>query len=175
MNASDAEEDCESRYGSLVSINSSEDNDAIDPLLQGQRRKYWIGLSDRVEDGTFFWDDGTDLTYTNWTHGEPKTGNHCVSAQSNMNTGIMPWSVQKCDENAGYICEYPDGMFAEGAEPEPFDEEFRANQWTVIKQKECTDFHWAGYNQADSGEQRGIRDAWSYVETWCAGEPFHKS
>ena len=34
----------------------------------------WIGASDLVTEGTFLWDDGSALLFTNWHTGEPNAG-----------------------------------------------------------------------------------------------------
>lgn len=34
----------------------------------------WIGLSDRAIEGTFVWDDGAPLAFSNWHAGEPNNG-----------------------------------------------------------------------------------------------------
>lgn len=44
---------------------------------------YWIGLSDRVVENYFVWDDGTPVMYTNWNSKEPNNWRNlnedCVS------------------------------------------------------------------------------------------------
>ncbi len=56
--------------GNLVTINDA----AEDRWLQeafGEEQRYWMGLSDRQQEGTFTWASGEALTYTNWAPNEP--------------------------------------------------------------------------------------------------------
>jgi len=32
---------------------------------------FWVGATDLVTEGTFIWDDGTPMSFTNWVSGQP--------------------------------------------------------------------------------------------------------
>jgi len=59
--------------GHLVAINSAAENDWIyeNVLPADVQGAMWIGLTDRVTEGTWVWTSGDPVTYTNWFPGEP--------------------------------------------------------------------------------------------------------
>ena len=65
---------------------------------------YWIGLSDRVTEGTFIWINGVPASFTYWSPGQPDNYGQedCVVIWGFDN---MTWSDQPCDLLMGYICE----------------------------------------------------------------------
>ncbi|XP_072037146.1 galactose-specific lectin nattectin-like [Amphiura filiformis] len=75
-----AERDCEGRGADLVSIHSSEENEFITNMTDGNER-VWIGLDDIAAEGDFTWSDGSHLNFTNWGSNQPDNANddeHCV-------------------------------------------------------------------------------------------------
>jgi len=69
----DAKALAESLGGTLPIITSQAENDYITSVADGN---VWLGLTDEANEGTFVWDDGTPLTYTNWNTGEPNNSNN---------------------------------------------------------------------------------------------------
>lgn len=78
----------------------------------------WIGLSDRATEGTFVWDDGSALAYTNWGQDEPNNGGTgatyqedcAIIAGAKLDKG---WDDRPCDAtevptsgNFAYLCQY---------------------------------------------------------------------
>ena len=64
----------------------------------------WIGLSDVLQEGTFAWRDGSELTYTNWKTSNPNNAGgeqHCVWAR---NDG-QGWDDIVCRRTEEYICQ----------------------------------------------------------------------
>ena len=64
----------------------------------------WIGLSDVLQEGTFAWRDGSELTYTNWKTNNPNNANdeqHCVWARGDDGT----WDDIVCRRTEEYICQ----------------------------------------------------------------------
>ena len=63
--------------GSLVSIDSASENAWLVTTFGnfgGTQRNLMLGLNDATLEGTFTWDSGEALTYTNWAVGEPNNG-----------------------------------------------------------------------------------------------------
>ena len=64
----------------------------------------WIGLSDILQEGTFSWRDGSELSYTNWKTNNPNNANaeqHCVWARGDDGT----WDDIVCRRTEEYICQ----------------------------------------------------------------------
>ena len=78
----------------------------------------WIGASDLVTEGTFLWDDGSALVFTNWHAGEPNSGGTGATYQEDcvIIAGARvdkQWDDRPCDAsevaNSGmfaYLCHY---------------------------------------------------------------------
>jgi hypothetical protein len=78
----------------------------------------WIGATDRVTEGTFLWDDGSALTFTNWHTGEPNSGG--IDATYQEDCAIIAgarvgkqWDDRPCDASEvaasgmfAYLCQY---------------------------------------------------------------------
>jgi hypothetical protein len=63
--------------GHLATIDDGAENAWVQTtwqMYQGAPHDLWIGLNDRVAEGTFAWADGTPVAYTNWDAGEPNNG-----------------------------------------------------------------------------------------------------
>ncbi|CAG2194640.1 unnamed protein product [Mytilus edulis] len=74
---------CKARRGQLASINSKAEDDAIIQHIESMNLPYSIGTrlfggaQDEIS-GTFVWEDGTSLTYSNWG---PQQPDNYVSAE----------------------------------------------------------------------------------------------
>lgn len=66
-----ARTDAASKGGRLVNIASASENSQITTWIVPTGDTHWIGLNDIVSEGTFIWDGGAPLNYTNWNPGEP--------------------------------------------------------------------------------------------------------
>ncbi len=88
----DARAEAQATNNELATVNDAAENDwlvdTLSPLVSDIR--FWIGLSDELVEGTFVWDSGELLTYTNWdavsTPDEPNggTGENFVELQINL-------------------------------------------------------------------------------------------
>jgi len=103
---------CEAMGGFLATIESGDENahvrslaDALDTGTCGDRRIVWIGLSDREAEGSFIWDEGVGLDYTNWADGEPNADASDEDWVEMVDDGTWndKWAASRC-----YVCEtYP--------------------------------------------------------------------
>lgn len=80
-------------------------------------RDTWIGLADTAVEGTFVWDDGSGLTFTNWHTGEPNDGDDTYDEDCGIIAGARvnkQWDDRPCAPlpqfpGSGvyaYLCQY---------------------------------------------------------------------
>lgn len=72
-----------------------------------QAHRWWIGLSDQGEEGTFLWEQSEEPpSFTYWYNNEPQTSNNreedCVMLMSSM---AFKWADVPCTDNAYPLCE----------------------------------------------------------------------
>ena len=66
----DAQQVCESLNSNLTSIHSAAESDFIlGQVRSADTHEFWIGFTDRANEGSLEWVDGSDVTYTNWIEG----------------------------------------------------------------------------------------------------------
>ncbi|RZF36004.1 hypothetical protein LSTR_LSTR005820, partial [Laodelphax striatellus] len=70
----EAEQECQNRGGHLASIRSEHTQHLVDNLLThspgyGDENAYWVGATDKENEGDFRWSDGLPFTYSNWFPG----------------------------------------------------------------------------------------------------------
>lgn len=103
---SEAKKYCEKIGGHLVTITSSGENSVVAKLANGGR--YWIGATDKNNEGTWEWVTGENMNYSNWDEStaEPNGGdseNYAVT----WGTSTAVWNDLSNDswEQDGFICE----------------------------------------------------------------------
>ncbi len=92
---------CESWGGSLVSIESREEDELLGEHMTAT---FWIAASDRVQEGRMFWSGGAPLTFTNWSPGQPddfQDREDCVVKTAPAGT----WNDRPCTNVIPYVCE----------------------------------------------------------------------
>lgn len=107
-----AQEDCaDDGVGThLVVIGSAIERSGVGALIGDD---LWIGLSDRVTEGTFRWVTGVASPFTAWAAGQPDGGaggDDCAEQKHMMMAG---WHDQPCEEPLPYVCE------CDGVAPDP--------------------------------------------------------
>ena len=111
-NYEDAYQSCLSRGADLVSIHSLEEQQAIAEAAYADYSGHlWIGLNDRIEEGTFAWTDGSPLDFEHWAGNEPNdwgSGEDCAHLYDG---GEHRWNDLPCGHEAGYLCRVPDLSF----------------------------------------------------------------
>ena len=92
----------------LVSMGSSAENTWVDDTADSySTSKWWMGLNDIDSEGTFAWDSGESVSYTNWHSGEPNdSGGNEDCGQLNRWTDYT-WNDEPCSSSFRYICEAP--------------------------------------------------------------------
>ncbi|MGB0590843.1 MAG: lectin-like protein [Myxococcota bacterium] len=107
-NYADAHEACLSRGGDLLSIHSQEEQELIGQAAYASYKGHlWIGINDRIEEGTFAWTDGSPVDFEHWNNNEPNdwgSGEDCGHLyEGNDNR----WNDLPCGHEAGYLCRLP--------------------------------------------------------------------
>uniref|UniRef100_A0A4X2JUS3 C-type lectin domain-containing protein n=2 Tax=Vombatus ursinus TaxID=29139 RepID=A0A4X2JUS3_VOMUR len=96
---------CINLQGRLVSIKSKEEQAFL--TQKASQKGSWIGLRDLDTEGEFTWVDGSPLTYSNWSPGEPNNegeGEDCVA----MRAYNGRWNDAYCrGQQDSWICEKP--------------------------------------------------------------------
>jgi hypothetical protein len=104
----DAETDCVTQGGSLARIPSQTAHDEIrDGAFAVLAADFWIGLTDRAEEGTFVWTDGSPLTFSAWNDGEP---NNWGDGEDCVHLGVWAggrWNDMACETAMAYVCALP--------------------------------------------------------------------
>ncbi|KAM7008878.1 uncharacterized protein LKV04_000929 [Tautogolabrus adspersus] len=95
--------DCIQRGADLMIINSKEEQD-----FAGRFQKLvWIGLSDREEEGTWRWVDGTPLNTSYWDsrepNGVPNRDEDCTEIK--RYGSVNSWNDESCELRRFWICE----------------------------------------------------------------------
>ncbi|KAK9542028.1 hypothetical protein VZT92_002030 [Zoarces viviparus] len=95
--------DCRDKGADLVIIDSLQEQKFLSSIIE--TRPSWIGLSDRDDEGTWKWVDGTPLTEAYWDLGEPNNGGEdCVVLRVDRNAEGN-WNDVPCDYSLHWICE----------------------------------------------------------------------
>ncbi|KAL7384606.1 hypothetical protein ABVT39_005361 [Epinephelus coioides] len=100
----EARKDCRGRGADLVVIDSPAEQMFVVPT----GTPAWIGLTDRVEEGTWKWIDGTPLTLSNWVNDQPDNGGGDPRWGEEDCANIRPdkkWNDLSCEASLRWICE----------------------------------------------------------------------
>jgi len=73
-----------SEGGFLQIVTSQDINDFLKDNIDGDT---WIGLTDENVEGTFEWEDGSSVSYTNWNSGEPNNSGNEDYAEIKVSSG----------------------------------------------------------------------------------------
>ncbi|XP_022596909.1 CD209 antigen-like protein E [Seriola dumerili] len=102
-------QDCRARGADLVIIDSLKEQEFLTKDIVKQES--WIGLTDRNNEMTWKWIDGTPLTLKFWQKGQPDKGNgnpkwgeeDCAVIQPGMKADEN-WNDLRCDASRPWIC-----------------------------------------------------------------------
>ena len=107
----DANNECNTRYGTtLASIHSSDEN--IDAFSSINSNEGWIGFNDEDIEGTFVWNDETNVDYTNWRINQPNNiggSQNCAAFFDSSSSDPGQWHDWYCDDLSIYyfVCNHP--------------------------------------------------------------------
>ncbi|KAL7385049.1 hypothetical protein ABVT39_014388 [Epinephelus coioides] len=98
-------EDCRGRGADLVVIDSFAEQIF---LIEVTQENAWIGLTDRDEEGTWKWTDGTPLTLSNWEVNQPDNGGGDPQWGEEDCVNVLygrKWNDLSCETLMRWICE----------------------------------------------------------------------
>ncbi|XP_044541316.1 CD209 antigen-like protein C [Gracilinanus agilis] len=95
-----AKKACEADFSNLVIISSSEEQNYL-KLRANFNHQLWVGLSDKKNEGSWHWVDGTALGQSFWNEGEPNNAGDedCCELIPNG------WNDAPCNKENYWICE----------------------------------------------------------------------
>ena len=106
----ESEKVCTDLGGHLASIRSEDENSFVKSMLDG-RYEYWIGLSDRDEEGNFTWTDGSAVAYKDWRKGEPNGQRRENCGHYFKTVKEQKWNDEPCNRRKRYICKISGNVF----------------------------------------------------------------
>ena len=86
----------------LVTIDDATENSTTASIAGSY--SFWIGFNDIASEGSFVWEDGSTVTYTNWNTGEPNDSNGEDCTHSNYSPPGV-WNDYPCSNGQPFICE----------------------------------------------------------------------
>ena len=101
-NWTEAEKTCQAYSGNLITVRNQEENVYIQHRLNGARG--WIGLNDRVIEGTFDWADNQTSNFSYWAKNQPNNFNNedCVHTLGVRHSFM--WNDVNCGTCHNYTC-----------------------------------------------------------------------
>uniref|UniRef100_A0A3B5QID9 C-type lectin domain-containing protein n=1 Tax=Xiphophorus maculatus TaxID=8083 RepID=A0A3B5QID9_XIPMA len=108
----DSRRSCADLGSDLVKIDSREEQSRLRGLMVEDDDKFWIGLTDSVEEGKWFWVDGSPLDESFWYFDQPDDlsvnnlpGADCVRMGEQVEDNLKCWHDRNCDYPQKSICE----------------------------------------------------------------------
>ncbi|XP_033992153.1 C-type lectin domain family 17, member A-like [Trematomus bernacchii] len=98
-------DNCRARGAHLVTVDSNKKQEFITRMI---KEDTWIGLSDREEEGTWTWVDGSPLNLTLWEEAQPDNGEGDRKIGEEDCVNINPstwWKDRSCRNHLPWICE----------------------------------------------------------------------
>uniref|UniRef100_A0A672HWX6 C-type lectin domain-containing protein n=1 Tax=Salarias fasciatus TaxID=181472 RepID=A0A672HWX6_SALFA len=98
----ESRDDCVSRGADLMIIDSQEEQD----FTRRFSKDMWIGLTDRAQEGTWRWVDGTLLQRSYWDNGAPNDMSGEEDCAEIIDEDVEnSWNDWPCDRQIHWICE----------------------------------------------------------------------
>ncbi|XP_054471972.1 CD209 antigen-like protein E isoform X4 [Anoplopoma fimbria] len=106
----ESRQDCRDKGSDLVIVDTLEEQEFLSSII---RKLTWIGLSDRDNEGTWIWIDGTPLSDTvkYWNEPPNNGGGHPQSGEQDCVQIVVRrnprgnWNDLRCDKSRQWICE----------------------------------------------------------------------
>jgi len=108
---SEASELANSLGGYLVSITSEEEQafliSTFLSIPEDASSGYWIGFTDKDEEGSFVWTSGEETSYTNWGASEPNDYQSGVSTGIGEDYAVFNWQYSNGFDQLGFWNDVP--------------------------------------------------------------------
>lgn len=113
---------CKELGGALARVDNKAQNKKLyAAAMERSKVRWWIGLNDRREEGTFVWADSAPAGYTNWNKGEPDNdacNQDCACLKEDSKNAR--WHDTHCGAHRPFICRAgPESYGARSTEPKP--------------------------------------------------------
>ncbi|GFS20628.1 C-type mannose receptor 2 [Elysia marginata] len=102
VNYAEAVGKCTALNSNVTTSKSKEENAFILRLIYSP---IWLGLTDKGEEGKFVWEDGTELSYSNWNDDEPNNWDNSQDCVELTKKG--KWNDRSCENSYGVLCKRP--------------------------------------------------------------------
>ncbi|KAM9500270.1 collectin-12 [Clarias gariepinus] len=106
LNYEETKEMCKNKTSTMLTIHNEDEQNWIRRQVAG-KGFFWLGLTDKIDENTWRWPDGTLPTFTNWKPGQPDNWNHGHEEGEDC-AGLIheaKWNDFFCTERIGYICQ----------------------------------------------------------------------
>lgn len=99
-------QECIDEGADLVVIDSLEEQEFLNMLMH-KGQNVWIGLTDSLQEGTWMWVDGSNVTTKFWQPGQPNSynGNQDCGENLQKTPGVGQWNDDGCFAVQNWICE----------------------------------------------------------------------
>ncbi|KAK5896632.1 hypothetical protein CesoFtcFv8_009773 [Champsocephalus esox] len=99
-------QECIDEGADLVVIDSLEEQEFLNMLMH-KGQNVWIGLTDSLQEGTWMWVDGSNVTTKFWQPGQPNSynGNQDCGECVQKTPGVGQWNDDGCFAVQNWICE----------------------------------------------------------------------
>ncbi|XP_046708379.1 lactose-binding lectin l-2-like [Silurus meridionalis] len=106
MDWASAENQCLKLGANLLSVHSENDYQLAKALIRAYdpvQNPTWLGLSNCQKRNSWFWNDGTKLSFTKWNQNEPNFNNRECCAHMNWERQ-KDWNDIPCDNSYPFVC-----------------------------------------------------------------------
>jgi len=102
----DHKDSASSSNGQLLSVLNQEMTTYLQSEF-GTDGNYWIGFNDKDVEGTWVWDDGSNVSYENWTGGQPDNHGGGEDCAEYLAGEAGKWNDRSCSTNREAYYQFP--------------------------------------------------------------------
>ncbi|XP_070572120.1 EGF-like repeat and discoidin I-like domain-containing protein 3 [Ptychodera flava] len=152
---------CIALGGSLAKINNLEEDLWLRGYsgLSANKFNMWLGANDIEQEGVWKWEDGTQITYSDWYANQPNNGGGIEDCLHFYKEWDGKWNDARCNYHMGYICEKTISDSSCGAVPVGIEN-------GVIPDSQMTAS--SAYNSDNMPYQGRLNYAGPGSHAWCA-------